>query len=159
VLAVDGDTPTEDLERFLEESNQLTPKAVRTAESQYTASEDELLQQDFEEFMQQTGQLPVPVGAKVDAAWQMLKDPARRQHLDGYLAAGGQFAGGGASRPASPPREPGHAPNTEDTEAAVAAAVEWNEAEHAVVLAEAVEARRELQEEARTWEQRAREER
>ena len=77
------DTPAEDFERFLEESNQLTPKAVRAAELQYKASEDELLQQDFEEFMQQTGQLPVPVGAKVDAAWQMLKDPARRQHLEG----------------------------------------------------------------------------
>ena len=54
------DTPAEDFERFLEESNQLTPKAVRAAELQYKASEDELLQQDFEVFMQQTGQLPVP---------------------------------------------------------------------------------------------------
>ena len=43
-LGID-DTPREDFEHFLEESNQLTPRAVRRAESEFKASEEELLQQ------------------------------------------------------------------------------------------------------------------
>ena len=57
--------PEEDFEEFLETTNQLTPRALRAAEQEYKASEAAEEEEDFAQFLSETGQIrfPVPAGA------------------------------------------------------------------------------------------------
>eukprot|EP01051_Picozoa_sp_SAG22_P004849 SAG22_NODE_272_length_13192_cov_311.812495_7_plen_184_part_00 len=58
-LGID-ETPDAEFEEFLEATNQLTPKAVRAAQAEFNATEEDLIQDDFQKFMHETGQMPVP---------------------------------------------------------------------------------------------------
>ena len=60
--------PAAEFDAFLEESKQLTPKALRAAEREFKASEEAEEQEDFAQFLQSSGQVLVPPrGASLDA--------------------------------------------------------------------------------------------
>ena len=52
--------PEEDFENFLETTNQLTPRALRAAEREYKASEEAEEEEDFAQFLHETGQIRFP---------------------------------------------------------------------------------------------------
>jgi hypothetical protein len=53
-------TPQEDFKAFLEATNQLTPRALRAAEEEYQLSEQQELEEDWEAFLVESGQAPLP---------------------------------------------------------------------------------------------------
>ena len=53
--------PQDEFNAFLEVSNQLTPRALRSAEREFAALEAQEEQKDFMEFMAETGQIRFPV--------------------------------------------------------------------------------------------------
>ena len=60
--------PQEDFNKFLEASNQLTPRALREAEREFQASEAQEEEEDFAQFLSETGQIRCPSGAAAAAA-------------------------------------------------------------------------------------------
>ena len=73
-LKTSGQVPAEhppegDFEDFLETTNQLTPKALRAAEREYKASEEAEEEEDFTQFLSETGQIrfPVPAADSIEA--------------------------------------------------------------------------------------------
>ena len=60
--------PQEDFNQFLEASNQLTPRALRAAEREFQASEAQEEEEDFAQFLSETGQIRFPSGAAAAAA-------------------------------------------------------------------------------------------
>ena len=55
--------PQEDFEEFLETTKQLTPKALRAAEREYREMEKEEEEEDFAQFLAESGQIRFPVPA------------------------------------------------------------------------------------------------
>ena len=55
--------PQEDFEEFLETTKQLTPKALRAAEREYRELEEEEEEEDFAQFLAESGQIRFPVPA------------------------------------------------------------------------------------------------
>ena len=53
--------PQDDFNEFLEGTNQLTPRALRAAEREYKASEEAEEEEDFAQFLSETGQIRFPV--------------------------------------------------------------------------------------------------
>ena len=60
--------PQEDFSQFLEASNQLTPRALRAAEREFRRSEAQEEEEDFAQFLSETGQIRFPSGAAAAAA-------------------------------------------------------------------------------------------